>query len=184
MIGRVSVWPAVLGLALAMIVVTLIKPVPSSLSYASGALVCIALLGWAMEAREVAGPPPAVEPEHEEEEEAPGPSLWPVVLSLGIVGIAAGLIHNNEHGALLVAVPLALGSGAAWANHLKREMAASAPAVPASSLGPPISGPGGRMLLPVPGNVLATQAAGGAAIALERVETKQVSRRGLLRITF
>ena len=39
------------------------------------------------------------------------------------------------------------------------------------------------MLLPCPA-VLAAQAAGGAAIALERVETKQVSRRGLLRITF
>ena len=40
------------------------------------------------------------------------------------------------------------------------------------------------MLLPVPGPVLAAQAAGGAAIALERVEAKQFSRRGLLRITF
>ena len=65
MIGRVSVWPAVLGLALAMIAVTLIEPVPSSLAYASGLLVLISLLGWSMEAREVAGPPPAVEPERD-----------------------------------------------------------------------------------------------------------------------
>jgi cytochrome b6-f complex iron-sulfur subunit len=137
-----------------------------------------------MEARQVAGPPPAVEPEHEEEEEAPGPSYWPVILSLGIVGIAAGLIYSNEYGALLVAVPLALGSGAAWAYHLKRQLEATRPAQPDTTLGPPIAGPGGRMLLPVPGPVLAAQAAGGAAIALERVETKQVSRRGLLRITF
>ena len=184
MIDRVSVWPAVLGLALAMIVVTLIEPVPSSLAYASGLLVLLSLLGWSMEAREVAGPPPTVEPEHEEEEEAPGPSYWPVLLSLGIVGIAAGLIYNNEHGALVVAVPLALGSAAAWANHLKREMATSAPDVAVSTLGPPIAGPGGRTLLPVPGPVLAAQAAGGAAIALERVQTKEVSRRGLLRVTF
>jgi len=171
-------------LALAMIVVTLIEPVPSSLSYASGLLVLMSLLGWSMEAREVAGPPPAVEPEHEEEEEAPGPSYWPVLLSLGIVGIAAGLIYNNEYAALVVAVPLAIGSAGAWANHLKREMAEAAPSVPASTLGPPIAGPGGRMLLPVTGTVLAAQAAGGAAIALERVPTKEVSRRGLLRVTF
>ena len=38
--------------------------------------------------------------------------------------------------------------------------------------------------MPVEPNVLATQAAGGAAIALERVEQKEISRRGLLRITF
>jgi cytochrome b6-f complex iron-sulfur subunit len=36
----------------------------------------------------------------------------------------------------------------------------------------------------VPQRTLAAQAAGGAAIAYERVDTGQVSRRGLLRITF
>ena len=80
--GRLSVWPAILGLALAMIVVTLVQEVSSSLSYASGILVIISLLGWVLEARQVAGPPPAVEPEHEEEEEAPGPSYWPVLLAV------------------------------------------------------------------------------------------------------
>src|SRR5688572_29689257 len=113
---RLSLWPAIFGLALAMIVVTIIQPVESSLSYASGALVLIALLGWVLEAREIAGPAPEVEPEHEEEEEAPGPSYWPVVLSLGIVGIAAGLIYNWEYGALLIALPLAAASGAAWGS--------------------------------------------------------------------
>jgi cytochrome b6-f complex iron-sulfur subunit len=43
---------------------------------------------------------------------------------------------------------------------------------------------GGRVLMPVQPNVLATQAAGGAVIALERVEQKEISRRGLLRISF
>ncbi len=121
---RLSMWPVIFGLALAMIVVTIIEPVPSSMSYASGILVLIALLGWILEAREIAGPPPAVEPEHEEEEEAPGPSYWPVVLSLGIVGIAAGLIYDFDRGALIVALPLAAAAGAAWASQIQREMAA------------------------------------------------------------
>ena len=55
--GRLSWWPAVLGLALAMIVVTLIEPTRNSLSYASGAIVLLSLLGWILEARAVAGPP-------------------------------------------------------------------------------------------------------------------------------
>src|SRR5215210_4352222 len=144
MIGRVSVWPAVLGLALAMIVVTLIEPVPSSLSYASGLLVCLSLLGWTMEAREGNGPPPAVEPEHEEEEEAPGPSYWPIVLSLGIVGIAAGLIYKWDLGALVVGVPLAAASAGAWGKAIKEEMeTAMAASAEATALGPPIERPGG-----------------------------------------
>src|SRR5919106_373918 len=106
--GRLSIWPAVLGVALAMIVVTIIEPVPNSLSYASGIIVIFSLIGWVAEARAVAGPPPVEEPEHEEEEEAPGPSYWPIVLALGIVGIAAGLIYDFEYGALLLAIPLAL----------------------------------------------------------------------------
>lgn len=179
--GRLSLWPAILGVALAMIVVSLIEPVEHSMAYAAAILVLIGLLGWVIEAREVAGPPPAVEPEHEEEEEAPGPSYWPIVLALGIVGIAAGLVYQFEAGALVIALPLAAWSGAAWANVLKREMTppegeeyAPRPLVTAS----------GQVLMPVPQNVLATQASGGAAIALERVEAKEVSRRGLLRITF
>jgi cytochrome b6-f complex iron-sulfur subunit len=51
-------------------------------------------------------------------------------------------------------------------------------------LGPPIVAPGGRVLMPVAGRELAAQAAGGAAIAIERVETGQLSRRNLLRISF
>jgi hypothetical protein len=108
--GRLSTWPAVLGLSLAMIVVVLLRDIPSSLSYASGILVLISLLGWVLEARDVAGPTPEVEPEHEEEEEAPGPSYWPVLLAIGIVGIAAGLIYDGRYGGLVVAVPLAIGS--------------------------------------------------------------------------
>jgi cytochrome b6-f complex iron-sulfur subunit len=179
---RLSMWPAILGLALAMILVVLIEPVEHSLGYASGALVIIGLIGWVIEARAVAGPPPAVEPEHEEEEAPPGPSYWPIVLALGIVGIAAGLIYDWGHGALIVAIPLAVWSGAAWANIIKGEMEAAAPAE--EFAGPPLVTPGGRVLMPVQPNILATQAAGGAAIAIERAETRQVSRRGLLRVTF
>src|SRR3990172_3708833 len=73
---RLSWWPAVLGVALAMIVVVLVKPVQSSLSYASAVVVLIALLGWVLEARAVAGPPPVAEPEHEEEH-APRPTYSP-----------------------------------------------------------------------------------------------------------
>jgi cytochrome b6-f complex iron-sulfur subunit len=178
---RLSMWPVVLGLALAMILVTVIKPVENSLAYASALVVILSLVGWVLEAREVAGPPPAVEPEHEEEEEAPGPSYWPLVLALGVVGIAAGLVYEWEYGALIAAIPLAAGAGAAWASVLQREMAAG---IDVQTAGPPLVTSSGRVLLPVPGNVLAAQAAGGAAIAIEQVETKQVSRRNLLRITF
>jgi cytochrome b6-f complex iron-sulfur subunit len=180
--GRLSLWPAILGLALAEIVVVLIEHVPSSLSYASGGVVLISLLGWIMEAREIAGPPPAVEPEHEEEEEAPGPSYWPIVLALGIVGIAAGLVYDWEYGALFVAVPMALGSAAAWGDVLKREMMPSAAAV--EDLGPPLVTAGGRTLMPVQSRVLAAQAAAGAAIAIEHVDTHQISRRNVLRLSF
>jgi cytochrome b6-f complex iron-sulfur subunit len=190
---RVSLWPAVLGLALAMIVVALIEPVPHSLSYASGVVVLIALLGWVMEARQVAGPPPEVEPEEEEEEEAPGPSYWPVVLAVGILGIAAGLIYTGsfagidnfwDYGALLVAIPMAAASGGAWMAVLRDEMLPTAEEAAEAAAGPPIVASGGRVLTPVAPNALATEAAGGAAIAIERVETKQVSRRSLIQITF
>ena len=110
MIGRVSVWPAILGLALAMIAVTLIESVPV-FPACQRLLVLISLLGWAMEAREVAGPPPRLSPSTRKKKEAPGPSYWPVLLALGVVGIAAGLIYNNDYGALVVAVPLAIRLG-------------------------------------------------------------------------
>jgi cytochrome b6-f complex iron-sulfur subunit len=179
---RLSLWPAIFGLALAMIVVTIIQPVPSSLSYASGVLVIIALLGWILEAREVAGPAPEVEAEHEEEEEeAPGPSYWPVILSIGIVGIASGLIYNWEYGALIIAVPLAMTSGLAWATKIAQEMAEAE----AAYIGDPIVGPSGQPMFPVPANVLTAQAAGGAAIALETSPAAGgISRRGVLRFTF
>jgi len=128
--GRLSMWPAVLGLALAMILVTFIQPVENSLAFASSAIVLLGLLGWVLEAREVAGPPPAAEPEHEEEEEAPGPSYWPIILALGVVGIAAGLVYNWEYGSLIVAVPLALASGAAWGEVIRREMMPQPGAMP------------------------------------------------------
>jgi cytochrome b6-f complex iron-sulfur subunit len=180
---RLSWWPAVLGLALAMAVVTLIKPVEHSLAYASALVVIIGLIGWVLEARDVAGPAPEVEPEHEEEEEAPGPSYWPVILAIGVVGIAAGLVYEWELGALVVAAPLALGAAAGWGNAVKREQAYERIEAGDESLGPPLVS-GGRVLMPVAPRVLAAQAAGGAAIAIERVETGQVSRRNLLRVTF
>jgi len=181
---RLSMWPVVLGLALAMIVVVLVEPVSNSLSYASGIVVLLGLLGWVLEAREVAGPPPAVEPEHEEEEEAPGPSYWPVILALGIVGIAAGLIYDWEYGALIVALPLAAASAAAWGYVLKEEMLPSPEEMAAAAVGPALRASGGRVLMPVAPDALATEAAGGAVIAIESVPTKQVSRRSLIQITF
>ena len=153
------------------------------MSYAAGGLVIIALLGWVTEARAVAGPPPAVEPEHEEEEEAPGPSYWPIILALGIVGIAAGIVYDFNEGGLVVAVPLALWSGAAWANTIKAEMMPEGEEEEEFEPRPLVTS-GGRVLMPVQPNMLATQAAGGAAIAIERVQQKEITRRGLLRITF
>lgn len=170
--AKVSAWPAVLGLALAMIVVVLIEPRPHSLAYGGGALVLIALLGWIIEARQVAGPAPTEEPaEEEEEEEAPGPSYWPIVLALGIVGIAAGLVYDWEYGMLIAALPLAAAAAGAWMNDIRAEQ------VVLETLPP-------RGPVPVESRVLATQAAGGAAIAIERLEQKQISRRSLVGITF
>ena len=184
MMGRLSMWPAVLGLALAMIVVTFVSPVEHAMAYASAALVLISLIGWVLEARDVAGPAPLVEPEHEEEEEAPGPSYWPVLLAVGIVGIAAGLVYEWEYLSLLVAVPLAAGAAAAWGRAIESDVEAAEPVAEAEPLsGPPIVS-GGRVLAPVPPRVLAAQAAGGAAIAIERADSQPVSRRGILRLTF
>lgn len=179
---RLSVWPAMFGLALAMILVTIIQPVESSLAFASGALVIIALLGWVLEAREIAGPAPEVEPEHEEEEEAPGPSYWPIVLSLGIVGIAAGIIYSWEYGSLIVAIPLAIVSGAAWLTKIGQEVAETEQTIQQQGL--PIAGPGGRSLTMVAPQALTAQAAGGAAIALELPAAQPVSRRTILRVSF
>jgi cytochrome b6-f complex iron-sulfur subunit len=181
--GRLSLWPAILGIALAMIVVVLLEPVANSMSYAAGAVVIIALLGWVIEARAVAGPPPDVEPEHEEEEEAPGPSYWPILLALGVVGIAAGIVYDFKEGALVVAVPLGALAAAGWANAIKNEMSPEG-GEEAEFEPQPLVTSGGRVLMPVQPNALAAQAAGGAAIALERVERTEISRRGLLRITF
>jgi cytochrome b6-f complex iron-sulfur subunit len=170
-----------------MILVTFIEPTRNSLAYASASVALISMLGWVIEARDIAGPAPAVEPEHheEEEEEAPGPSYWPVALAVGIVGIAAGIVYEWEYGALIVAVPLAAAAAAAWGDVIRREMESEAIITP---IGEPVSAApisvGGRLLAPVPSRVLAAQAAGGAAIAIERVEGMQVSRRGVLRLAF
>ena len=180
---RLSWWPAVLGVALAMIVVVLVKPVQSSLSYASAVVVLIALLGWVLEARAVAGPPPVAEPEHPEEEQAPGLSYWPLVLALGVVGIAGGLIYDWQYGALIVALPLALGAASAWGYILRREMVPVAVEGAEELAGRPML-VGGRMLMPLPAQAVAAQAAAGAVIAVEHSERREISRRGLLRVTF
>ena len=182
MTGRLSMWPAVFGLALAMIVVTIVVPVVHSLAYASTGVVLIALLGWILEAREVAGPPPEVEPEHEEEETPPGLSYWPLVLAVGILGIAAGLLWAWEYNALLAAVPLALWSSAGWMSSIREDAAATAPSVELA--GQQLMTASGEILTPVADQVLAAQSAAGAAIAIERIDARQISRRGLLRLTF
>jgi hypothetical protein len=47
-----------------------------------------------------------------------------------------------------------------------------------------VSALGGVALTPVPQRVLAQQAAAGAAIAIERTDEREISRRGLLRFSF
>src|SRR3990172_6981008 len=175
-----SIWPAVLGLALAMFVVALVQPTPHSLSFGSAIVVIICLIGWVVEAREVAGPP-LEEGEEEAEEPAPGPSYWPVLLALGIVGIAAGLVYDWGSGMAVVALPLAVGSAAVWGAAIRAEQAALIPVTAEGVVARPIRAASGGLLMPVPRSALAAQAAGGAAIALERVDQIEVSRRGLLR---
>jgi cytochrome b6-f complex iron-sulfur subunit len=185
----ISIWPAVLGLALALAFINVVDPIEHSLSFASGVVVIIALVGWVLEARSVAGPPPEVEPGHEEEEEeAPGPSYWPVVLALGIVGIATGLVYSWEYLGLVASLPLAAGAALGWLNSIRAEKEAPAthpwyvPAAPQAAA--ETGGGGGGLLMPVPQRTLAAQAAAGAAIAYEQPMAVGVSRRGLLRVTF
>jgi hypothetical protein len=68
-----------------------------------------------------------------------------------------------------VAVPLALWAGGAWANVLKGEMMPEGEGEPEFQPRPLVTS-GGRVLMPVQSNVLATQAAGCAVIAIERVQ--------------
>jgi cytochrome b6-f complex iron-sulfur subunit len=168
---KLSAWPAVLGLALAMVLIVLVEPRPYSLSYGGAVLVLLSLLGWVIEARQVAGPAPAEEPMEEEEEPAPGPSYWPVILALGIVGIAAGLVYDWEYGMLIAALPLAAGAAAGWANDIRSEQLTLVAVAP--------TGP-----QPVEARLLAAQAAAGAAIAIERPPETQISRRSLVGLTF
>jgi cytochrome b6-f complex iron-sulfur subunit len=190
----VSIWPAILGFALALAFVNVITPIEHSLSFAGGALSLIALVGWSLEARAVAGPAPDVEPEHEEEEEAPGPSYWPIALAVGIVAIAVGLVYNSGYLGLIISLPLAAGAAAGWAAAIREEQA-SGPAqhpwhVPAatqmveSASAGGAGGAGGGFLMPLPQRALAAATAGGAAIAFEQPMAQGVSRRGLMRITF
>src|SRR5690606_2715937 len=92
-------------------------------------------------------------------------------------------VYEFKEGALIVAVPLAVWAAAAWGNVLRREMM-PAGGEEAATVAPPIVVSGGQVLMPVEPNVLAAQAAAGAAIAIEKPQTKQISRRGLLRVTF
>ncbi len=175
---RLSWWPGIFGLALAMILVTVIQPVTSSLAYAGIILVVIAVLGWALEAREIAGPP-STQAQDNEIEQA-GPSFWPVVLAIGFVGIAAGLVYRWEYGALIVAVPLAVGAGLSWLARLRRELAVEREKAAVDVL----IEPNGRALYPVSNQVLRQRSESGVAIAKEHIENHQISRRGLLRVTF
>ena len=184
----ISIWPAVLGLALAMAFVNVLEPVDHSVAYAGAVLVIISLVGWVLEARDIAGPAPEVEPDHEEEEEAPGPSYWPLLLALGIVSIAVGLVFDWGYLGLAVSLPLAAGAAAAWGKAIEEEKSGTAVQhpwhVPAAPSAAAAGGAAGGLLAPVPQRQLAVQAAGGAAIAYEQADTRAVSRRGLLRITF
>jgi len=195
---RLSLWPVILGLALAVNLILLLQAigiihdqVRHSLSYISGAVVLISLVGWITEAREVAGPAPEEEHEHEEEEEeeAPGPSIWPLILAAGVGGIALGLVYGWPYAAFFVALPMAVAAAAFWAKDIQAEIE-SEPAAPpyAVQVRPETTAPsgasGGGLLMPVPPRTLAAQAAGGAAIAIETFPQRQVSRAGLLRIAF
>jgi cytochrome b6-f complex iron-sulfur subunit len=168
--------------------VNVIEPIEHSLSFAGGVLTLIALIGWVLEAREVAGPPPPAEADTEEEhEEAPGPSFWPVVVAIGVVSIAAGLVYDWEYLGLAISLPLAAAAAAAWGKAVQEEQAGvpvqhpwHVPAAPAAAG----AGAGGAVLAPVPQRALAAQAAAGAAIAVEQIDRRQISRRGLLRVTF
>ena len=144
------------GLAWAAVLVIAIEPVTHSLSYAGGLLTLVALTGWTLEAR---GAP---------NDEA-APSAWPLLLALGIVAIAGGLVFAEEQLGLLLAAPAALGLSIGFV----REMAISAAFHP---------DPG--MPQPLPPSELAAHAGRGDAIAIERAPERGVTRRALLRGSF
>ena len=188
---RISIWPAILGLSVALNVILLLTafnvldPVRHSLSFASSAVVIISLVGWTVEAREVASSEP-----QEEAERAPGPSFWPMFLAVGVFGIVLGLVYAWPYAAFFVSLPMAAMSIAFWADDIRQEQLQTAAVTPATAVAsaretsPAPRAISGGCLMPVPRGVLAARAADGAAIAVETAPRPGISRRNLLRFSF
>jgi cytochrome b6-f complex iron-sulfur subunit len=154
-----SLAPVVLGLALAMLAVLALQPTRFSLSYAGVAVVVVALIGWAMEARTAALNSGG-------DEEPPGPSYWPLVLALGIAAAAAGLVFDWSYGGMAVAVPMAAWSAASWLRAVRLEQESlpgpQADAFPLATIRPE----------------------GATALALEKPARASISRRWVLHSAF
>jgi cytochrome b6-f complex iron-sulfur subunit len=150
---NVAFFAIVTGMAWAAVLVMAIEPVAQSLSYAGVLLALVALTAWTLEAR---GMP---------DDEA-APTAWPLLLSVGIVAVAGGLVFDGGRIGLLLSVPSAFGLSLAFV----REMTASA-AVEAEPGTP----------RPLPPSELALHASRGEVIAIERTPERGVTRRALLR---
>lgn len=144
------------GMAWAVAFVLLLQPVPHSLAYASAFLGLVALGGWCVEARE-------------RDEDAPGLSVWPLLLAAALALIAAGLLFGSARAGLLIALPLALGlSVALFRAATRQDREATAPFDDAP--------------VPLPAPEIAVQAGSGAAIAIERTGMeRRLARRTVLR---
>lgn len=146
------------GFACALLVVVAVAPAAHSLAYAGGLLVLVALGGWTVEVRATSDADAA---------DAPASSVWPLALALGLAAVALGLVFPWSRGGLIVAVPLVLVAGRAWVGSAVA-LRSETPATGATALPTPL-----------PAATLASRAAHGDAIAVERTP-RPLSRRSVL----
>ena len=138
------------GLGWALVLVLLLAPTEHSLAYAGGVLALVALAGWTIEAR-LAGEGSA--------------SAWPLLLTLAIGSVGAGLLIESSQAGMVVALPLALLASRSWVT-VAFSLDTSLP-----SAGPQ----------PVDEAVLQQHVMAGDAIAIESWPARRLSRRSILR---
>ena len=138
------------GMSWAAVSVLALDTLPHSLAYAGGLLTLIALVGWTLEARSTP------------DEEA-GASVWPLLVAVGIVVTAGGVVFDGGRLGLTLVLPLGVGLSAALGRRLA-PVGHPEPAIPT-----------------VAQSDLALHAGRGDVIAIEHSRERGVTRRALLR---
>ena len=141
------------GASWAAVLVLTLDPPAHALSYAGAMLTLIALAGWTVEARRLS-------------DDDAAPSAWPLLLAIGIVAVAGGLVFDGDRLGLIATLPLALGLTGAFAREAAATRVASA---------------GTQSPYLVSSSELARRSGQGDVIALEHRTERGVTRRALLR---